>query len=142
MKKKQEYVLDIGCSDNPHTEKGKITVGIDIFEYPLKEAKREGIEMIHCEAEYLPFKNGVFSKIVSRDALGFNEGPNLDKIVDEALRVHKSGDSIMFVDGKKTITKIEEHIRALGYSLHETLDVLYKKQEKQYLRRRNAIFIE
>ncbi|MBU4246025.1 MAG: methyltransferase domain-containing protein [Nanoarchaeota archaeon] len=123
--------------------KAKTTIGIDSLQYPLKRAKTNGHEVLMCEAEHLPFKEGVFEKVVGRRAFGFMDD-YLNKAVDEAMRVHKNGGSVVIDDDKQVVSNIEKHIKAEGYTPRKMMNYLLKKNKntKKYVRKRGEIIIE
>jgi|GEM_PF-511573 len=107
--KNQSYYLDIGMGGSGYTiietaRKGCISVGVDISLQGVKRAKifseqilrnNEVYHFIVCSAEYLPFKEKVFSKISSIAVL--EHLPNDNKAIEDISRVSKNRGKIFIV---------------------------------------------
>lgn len=74
-------VLDVGCGDVP-----KGDVNLDLFFYVKCE------NFVIAEANYLPFKDGVFGKVYSKHSLEHFEDPF--KFFKDAKRILKSGGTL------------------------------------------------
>jgi len=65
--------LDVGCAYGFIVELlnklGYEAYGIDVSKHACKVAKKNGQEVIRCSAEYLPFRNSVFSLVTSFEVL-------------------------------------------------------------------------
>jgi ubiquinone/menaquinone biosynthesis C-methylase UbiE len=91
-----EKALDIGCGDWKYAEffysKNDFTVGCDIAFNALKKAKdnsslhKQKIDLVQCDARYLPFRENSFDGVVSVETLTLT-GQDHRKVLDEMYRV-------------------------------------------------------
>lgn len=88
-----QMVLIIGCGAGVHSRLYPNSVNIDIDPVCTKFCKSDGVSnCIVCRADYLPFKEGTFDRIMLVDVI--EHFPNMEylyKVVYELLRVGTRG---------------------------------------------------
>ena len=92
-------LLDIGCGNGLYTvrfaEGTRRTIGLDIADEPLNEARRNrghlktGVEFVKASAESLPFSDRTFDVALAIELLEHIE--NQDSVLKEASRILKDG---------------------------------------------------
>lgn len=114
-------LLDIGCGNGLYTirfaEGARRTIGLDIADEPLNEARRNraqlkgGAEFVRASAESLPFSDGTFEVVLAIEVLDHIE--NQDSILKEANRIlNDSGYLVVYVPNK--LYPFETHGLKLG----------------------------
>jgi 2-polyprenyl-3-methyl-5-hydroxy-6-metoxy-1,4-benzoquinol methylase len=93
-------ILDVGCGAGMYTleivRKGSIAVALDVridFIEFLKESEPK-LHVVLADAQYLPFRNGAFDKILCSEVLEHLEDDT--KGIDEIARCSKQGGSTIF----------------------------------------------
>jgi ubiquinone/menaquinone biosynthesis C-methylase UbiE len=86
--KESDMVIDIGCGTGRFLKpfSNSHGFGLDLTENMLKEAKIHGVPLVRADAEFLPFKGGVFDVVHSTGLLGIVRSK---KILAEAARITK-----------------------------------------------------
>lgn len=87
-------LLDLGCGEGLFAKflfQGKVDVGLDILEVEVEHAKKSGVykKVLVGDATSLPFKNEIFSTILSNSTLEHILG--LERVLRECYRVLKPG---------------------------------------------------
>lgn len=96
--KKEDFILDMGCAKGELlyrlTTCARGGIGIDIARNILKRARKsEKIRYVQADAEYIPFDDNVFSKIICLDLLEHVINP--EKVVIEIKRILKENGEII-----------------------------------------------
>ncbi|MCL5092038.1 MAG: class I SAM-dependent methyltransferase [Candidatus Marsarchaeota archaeon] len=100
-------VLDIGCGPGLYANilhrRGAEVHGIDISEKEIEIAKQhyKGIDFRVASAPALPYANGYFDLVLI--ALAFTHFDDMDKALEEACRVLKTGGRLVISDGNPVI---------------------------------------
>ncbi len=119
--RENEVVLDVGCEEGYITNKiGNKTkvVGIDISSYSLKEAKKSlgknpNVLLVLGDANNLPFKKGIFDKIICSEVI--EHIPTPEKTLTEVKRVCRDdGSIIVSVPNDMKIVRIKNLIKRIG----------------------------
>jgi len=91
------FYLEVGVGDGRYTiplaKHGNLVVGVDISQEMLKKCSKKAehhkvqnvVSLVKADAERLPFKNGIFEKVICISTLV--HVPNYEKAVDEYFRV-------------------------------------------------------
>ena len=106
----------VGTGDNfCYMNKKATYYGVDISIGMLKQAVKHArkwtlnAEFVCCEAEDLPFNNGIFDVVYSCGGINFYN--DKQKAVDEMIRVAKSGTKIFIIDEtEKTVREIYKNV--------------------------------
>lgn len=109
-----DIVLDVGCGTGllfEHVARlSGLMVGVDISMGALRRAKnlvkRSGLNMVHlirADADFLPFKDHVFSKVFAVTML--QNMPNPQLTLKEILRVSKENSEIIITGLKRAFTR-------------------------------------
>lgn len=91
----QGNILDFGCGDGFFAElvfgKGKITVGLDIENSRIEEARERGVytDTVSYDGSVIPFPDNHFDCVISNCVL--EHIPTVQKSIDEIYRVLKPG---------------------------------------------------
>jgi len=97
-------VLDIGCNvGNGCAFLGAIGVDID-NELLIKAKKRKRLEVIRCDAQYLPFRSMTFDIITCFEVIEHVERPR--QLLNEVFRTLKSEGSFLLTTPNKNFLKI------------------------------------
>jgi len=84
-------VLEISCGTGKLLRylkyRHKRVVGCDISEYAISVAKNVGVPVVVCDAQYLPFRDKVFSTSVSQHLIEHTEKPL--QTLKESMRVSR-----------------------------------------------------
>lgn len=98
-----DLVLDVGCGTGLLLSRIKaFSVGVDISIILLRRARRRlrsGLGLIQCDAEHLPFKDGVFNKVLAVTVIQNISRP--ENFLMEIKRVSKMGSDIVITVLKK-----------------------------------------
>ena len=101
---KTDNFLDIGCGAGVllSSINSSLKVGIDMNFDALKQSKKldKNMEVILCDAQYLPFRSKVFSTISAMHlfpVININE-KNWEKAIEEVNRISKK-ENILFITG-------------------------------------------
>jgi ubiquinone/menaquinone biosynthesis C-methylase UbiE len=107
--KKNERILDVGCGDGYQmryiTEHTEFTVGIDISQNKLKEAKKrvKNVDFIRASSENIPFQPKTFDKILCLELFEHLRNPSrTTNEIDFILKKH--GILVVSVPYKERIT--------------------------------------
>ncbi|MEE8423145.1 MAG: class I SAM-dependent methyltransferase [Thermodesulfobacteriota bacterium] len=86
--KPNEMILDVGCGIGRFLKpfSSSKVYGIDMNAEMLERAKKLGVPLLRCDAEYLPFKDRVFDITHSAGLLGVYRSK---RIIEEITRVTK-----------------------------------------------------
>ena len=112
--KPKSLVLDVGCGTgllfDYLSSKVGFLVGIDISKNILREAKRKldsknNVFLIQADADYLPFRNGIFDVVFAITLLQNMPSPSIT--LKEMRRVARSG-ALILVTGLKKSFGFEE----------------------------------
>lgn len=114
-------ILDVGCGTgllfNHIKNSARLIVGVDLSLMNLKialrrikEGKLNNILLIRADADFLPFKNGVFDKVFAITLL--QNMPNPTLTIHEILRVARD-DSILILTGLKKFFSKDNFSRLL-----------------------------
>ena len=87
---RKPLVLDLGCgsglSSTPLSDKGCMTIGLDLSIEMLREARRRGCEVVQADmAQPLPLRAGAFDTVFSVSALQFLCEPAAGRTAQERL---------------------------------------------------------
>jgi ubiquinone/menaquinone biosynthesis C-methylase UbiE len=124
-------ILDSGCGTGLLFEyvadKAKIVMGLDISRELLKEAKKRAksfgnVHLILADADYTPFKDGVFSHVFAVTLL--QNMPNPEKTLAELTRVAGKNAFLIVTGLKKRFSLIflENLLRKLKLKVIEIVD--------------------
>ncbi len=95
-------ILEVGCGDGRISSllakyRTDSLVGVDISREMLRKyVKKEGIsalQLIHCDAENLPFKEDAFNGMICVQTLVHL--PNADAVIDESARILRGGGKLI-----------------------------------------------
>ncbi len=129
--KKNDLVLDVGCGTGLLFEyvadKTKATIGLDISEGTLLQAKRRAknysnVHLIHADADHMPLKDKVFSHIFAMTFI--QNTPKPIETLNEIKRVGK-GNAFFVVTGLKkvfTLSRFEKLIQGAGLKIAALYD--------------------
>lgn len=120
-----DLVLDVGCATGLLLSRLEaFSVGVDISINLLRMARRRvrrGLGLIQCDAESLPFRDGVFDKVLAVTVIQNISRP--DKFLFEIDRVSRSGSEIVITVIKKIeLEALKNLIESSGLSMESTLD--------------------
>jgi ubiquinone/menaquinone biosynthesis C-methylase UbiE len=86
-------ILDVGCSIGNgvkmFNEMGKDTTGLDVSEVAVNIAKKRNLKTICGSATKIPFENNSFDLLSSTDVLEHLLPEDIDKSINELIRVSK-----------------------------------------------------
>lgn len=117
--KKHSSVLDIGCGTGllfDHVaNKARMVIGLDVSKKILHEARKRAekfgsVHLIWADADYLPFKDGIFSHIFAITLL--QNMPFPEKTLNEALRT-AGEDAVIVATGLKKKFSMESFKKLL-----------------------------
>ncbi len=96
---KSGRILDVGCGPGFSMEvlldNGFNTIGIDLSEKMVKEAKKNGFDALVADMRKLPFEDNSFDGILSISALQWIPRKDLKKVAKEFYRVLTSNGSVV-----------------------------------------------
>lgn len=108
-----DSILDVGCGTGllfSHISSARIIVGVDISLGALKVAmgliRRAGfknVSLVRADADYLPFKDGIFDKVFAITLL--QNLPNPALALNEIMRVSKGTSCIAVTGLKKSFSR-------------------------------------
>ncbi|MBI4154416.1 methyltransferase domain-containing protein [Candidatus Woesearchaeota archaeon] len=116
-----DCVLEIGCgSGNILSNIPGKKVGMDISLNMVKECKKK-IKGLFCvgDAEHLPFKEGVFDRIIISEVLYYL--PNKEKLVDEIHRCLKPSGEILITSLNRPYTFVRTVLDFLKIGAHDNI---------------------
>lgn len=87
-----------------------ILTATDISPKMVEQIKEKNIKALVCDAERLPFKNGVFDTVVAAEVIYYLGEPQ--KLADEAFRVLKD-QGVLIITSANNITVIYDKLRGL-----------------------------
>ena len=111
-------ILDVGCGAGNILAQlpGEQRVGVDLSEYMVKRARErlgKAAEVMHGDAENLPFRDGEFDRIVASSL--FSHVLHPEKVLDEIRRVAKPDARIVIsISHEDQIEKGLRWARAIG----------------------------
>ena len=115
--KSNDILLDIGCGTGLSSEFNCNVVGIDPSLELLKQNKN--IDKILAKAEYIPFKNNVFDKVISITSMhNFN---NIEKSIKEIKRVGKKDFAFSILKKSNKFDFIEKIIKE-NFNIRKIID--------------------
>ena len=115
--KSDDILLDIGCGTGLSSEFNCNVVGIDPSLESLKQNKN--IDKILAKAEYIPFKNNVFDKVISITSMhNFN---NIEKSIKEIKRVGKKDFAFSILKKSNKFDFIEKIIKE-NFNIRKIID--------------------
>ena len=101
-------VLDIGCGPGNLLERleGGRLVGVDLSETMLAQARRRlsgkpSVELLKADAEFLPFADGSFGRIICSEMLEHVLNP--ERVILEIHRVSRPGARVVFTVPNETL---------------------------------------
>lgn len=108
--KKGDLVLDVGSGDNPHW---RADVLLDMYIDDKFLAQRRGNSVVSrpifdANAEEMPFKDKTFDYVICSHLLEHVENP--EKVIQEIMRVGKSGYIEVPFEGSSKITDFMSHL--------------------------------
>jgi ubiquinone/menaquinone biosynthesis C-methylase UbiE len=115
--KSNDTLLDIGCGTGLSSDFNCNVVGIDPSLELLKQNKN--INKILAKAEYIPFKNKVFDKVISITSMhNFN---NIEKSIEEIKRVGKKDFAFSILKKSNKFDFIEKIIKK-NFNIRKIID--------------------
>lgn len=121
-----DLVLDVGCGTGLLLSRIRaFSVGVDISTILLRRARkrlRRGLGLIQCDAEHLPFKDGVFNKILAVTVIQNISRP--ENFLLEIKRVSRMGSDIVITVLKKMLEfeRFRNLIESSGISIKSSFE--------------------
>lgn len=120
-----DLVLDVGCGTGLLLSKIKaFSIGVDISIILLRRARkrvRRGLGLVQCDAEHLPFRDGVFNKILAVTVI--QNIPRPENFLLEIKRVSKMGSDIVISILKKLeFERFRDLIESSGLSIKSSFE--------------------
>ena len=125
--KKEDRVLEIGCGSGNILRfiNSKNIYGLDISPkmiYFCKKIMPYG-EFTTGDAEDLPYENNFFDKVIISEVLYYL--PNLEKALEEAKRVLKSGGLILITSLNKKYNFVKTLVNVLKIGVHDNVSLAF-----------------
>jgi len=123
-------ILEIGCGTGRFLQylkhRHKRVVGCDISEYAIGIAKRVGVPVVICDAQYLPFRDETFTAAITQHLIEHTEKPL--QTLKESVRVSRKK-AVHIVPGHPC----DDPTHVKNYYKYEELKELADKLNYRYM---------